>query len=84
MKTKEQNVPREENVPTALAFFAIGAGLLVMAVVGVLTEKFFGWGLWSSFIGGVAWAVVFVGIIRLVLGRLPLRPWVLRALGRET
>ncbi|MGC2190748.1 MAG: hypothetical protein WA751_00220 [Candidatus Dormiibacterota bacterium] len=77
MKTKDQNVP------TAVALFACGAGILVMLVIGVLTDKFFGWGLWSSFIGGVAWAVVFVGIIRLVLGRVPLRPWVLRMLGRE-
>ncbi|MGC2191899.1 MAG: hypothetical protein WA751_06170 [Candidatus Dormiibacterota bacterium] len=78
MKTKEQNLPR------ALAFFAIGAATLVMLVIGVLTDKFFGWGLWSSFIGGVAWAVAFVGIIRLAMGRLPLRPWVRRMLGRET
>ncbi len=70
-------------MPTALAFFAIGAGLLAMVVVGVILDKYFDLGLWSSFIGGVAWAVVFVGIIRLRLRRVPLRPWARRMLGRE-
>jgi hypothetical protein len=31
----------------------------------------------------LAEAAVLLGIIRLALGRLPLRPWVLRRLGRE-
>jgi len=77
MKTKDQNVP------TAAAIFAGGAGILVMVVVGVILDKYFDLGPWVPFIGGMAWAVVFVGIIRLRLGRVPLRPWVLRLLGRE-
>ncbi|MGA7172767.1 MAG: hypothetical protein WCB86_11370 [Candidatus Dormiibacterota bacterium] len=77
MKTKD------EKVPTAVAMRAIGAGLLAMVVMGLLTDKFLHWGLWSSFIGGVAWAVVFVGMVRLMMGRVPLRPWARRMLGRE-
>jgi hypothetical protein len=77
MKTKDQNVP------TAVAIFACGAGILVMMVFDVIMNKVFDRAQWVYFIGGVAEAAVMMGIIRLALGRLPLRPWVLRKLGRE-
>ncbi len=77
MKTKEQNVP------TAVALCACVAGFLAMVVFDVIMAKVFDGAQWVIFIGGVAEAAVMVGIIRLALGRLPLRPWVLRKLGRE-
>jgi O-antigen/teichoic acid export membrane protein len=77
MKTKDQNVP------TAVAIRAIGAGLLVMLVFDVTLTKVFDGALWVIFIGGVVEAAVMVGIIRLMLSRVPLRPWARRMWGRE-
>jgi hypothetical protein len=74
---------RDEHLPTALAIFASVAGILVMLVLVVLTDKVFDGAQWVYFIAGVAEAAVMVGIIRLVLGRVPLRPWARRMWGRE-
>ena len=74
---------RDEKLPTALAIFASVAGIVVMLVIVVLTDQGFDGAQWGYFIAGLAEAAVMVGIIRLVLGRVPLRPWVGRMLGRE-
>jgi hypothetical protein len=74
---------KEGNVPTAVALCACVAGFLAMVVFDVVLNKVFDGAQWVYFIGGAAAAAVIVGIIRLALGRLPLRPWVLRKLGRE-
>lgn len=70
-------------MPTAVALFACGAGFLVMMVFDAIMIRLFDGAQWVYFIGGVAEAAVIVGIIRLALGRVPLRPWVLRKLSRE-
>lgn len=70
-------------MPTAVALFAFGAGFLVMMVFDAIMIRLFDGAQWVYFIGGVAEAAVIVGIIRLALGRVPLRPWVLRKLSRE-
>jgi hypothetical protein len=77
MKTQDQNVP------TAVALFACGSGFLVMVVFDLIMHKVFDGAEWVYFIGGVAEAAVMVGIIRLVLGRVPLRPWARCMWGRE-
>ncbi len=74
---------KDQNVPTAVALFACGAGFLVMMVFDAIMIRLFDGAQWVYFIGGVAEAAVIVGIIRLALGRVPLRPWVLRKLSRE-
>jgi hypothetical protein len=74
---------KDQNVPTAVAIRAIGAGLLVVVVFDLIMSKVFDGALWIPFTGGVAQAAVMVAIIRLMLGRVPLRPWVRRMLGRE-
>jgi hypothetical protein len=73
MKTKEQNVPG------ALVLFAGGVSGMVMVVID---NKVFGGAAWGYPLAMLARAAVLLGIIRLALGRLPLRPWVLRKLGR--
>ncbi len=70
-------------MPTVVAVFAGGAGILVMAVIVVITGTVLDGAWWGYFIGGMAEVTVTVLIIRLAMGRLPLRPWVLRLLGRE-
>jgi len=65
-----------------VALFACGAGILGMLVFDVIMNRVFDGAQWVYSIGGVAEAAVMVGIIRLALGRVPLRPWVLRKVGR--
>ncbi|MGH7643605.1 MAG: hypothetical protein ACRENX_11475 [Candidatus Dormibacteria bacterium] len=70
-------------MPTALCVGAFAAGLLVMVVFDVIMNGVFDGPWWVQFIGGAVEATVLVGIIWLSLGRVPLRPWVLRILSRE-
>lgn|GEM_PF-5820729 len=71
-----------QNVPKAVAIIAFGGGILVMVVFDLILVRVFAQGQWVYFIGGVAETAVMGGIIRLALGRVPLRPWVRRRVGR--
>ncbi len=73
---------KDQNVPTVRALFVCEAGILGMLVFDVIMNRVFARAQWVYFIGGVVEAAVMVGIIRLALGRVPLRPWVLRKVGR--
>ena len=74
---------RDQNVPTAVATFACVAGVLIMVVFDLIMSKVFDGAMWVIFIGGAVNTAVMVAIIRLMLGRVPLRPWARRMLGRE-
>ncbi|MGC2190873.1 MAG: hypothetical protein WA751_00875 [Candidatus Dormiibacterota bacterium] len=69
-----------QNVPGVLFLFACGVGVLV---VDVLINIVFGGAPWGVPIAELAGVAIMLGIMRLALGRLPLRPWLLRRLGRE-
>ena len=74
MKTKGQNVP---------GFLFLFASVVGGMVAVVIINRVFGGAPWGVPIAELAGLAVLIGIIRLALGRLPLRPWVLRKLGRE-
>ena len=69
-----------QNVPGGVF---LGACLIGTVVMFLLADKVFGGSVWGYAIALVIEAVVLLGIVRLALGRLPLRPWVERSLRRE-
>ncbi|MGH7666027.1 MAG: hypothetical protein ACREN1_01755 [Candidatus Dormibacteria bacterium] len=70
----------DQNVPGVIFLWA---SLVATAVMFLLANKVFGGSAWGYAVAIVIESVVLLGIIRLALGRLPLRPWAARWLGRE-